>query len=94
MRAQKKILMQGWICVTDERTHTGQRKSKVPDLVIPSIAPLARKITTKLIETFMKKYCFSTKNDQFHFYCEVVKKHGVPCNIALTRNPEKLLFLS
>ena len=55
------------------------------------------KITTKLIETFMKKHCFSTKNDQFHlfsFFCEVVKKQGVPCNIALTRNPEKLLFLS
>ena len=38
----KKILRQGWICVTDEQTNTGQRKSKVPDLVIPSIAPLAR----------------------------------------------------
>ena len=42
----KKILMQGWICVTNQPTNqptnTGQRKSKVPDLVIPSIAPLAR----------------------------------------------------
>ena len=55
------------------------------------------KMTTKLIETFLKKQCFSTKNDQSHFFsffCEVVKKQGVQSKIPLTRNSEKLSFLS
>ena len=36
------------------RTNTGQRKSKVPDLVIPSIAPLARKPRFETLGNFWK----------------------------------------
>ena len=51
------------------------------------------KITTKLIETFMKKQCFSTKNDQLHFFsffCEVVKKTGGSVQYCFNKKSRKI----